>query len=558
MNQRYTVGDYLLDRLSELGIRHMFGVPGDYNLAFLDNVIDYEGMAWVGNRNELNAAYAADGYARLNGIAALATTYGVGELSAINGIAGSYAEHVPVVKITGAPTTKVMEDGLYVHHTLGDGKFDHFSRMFQEVTVAQTLLSQENAAQEIDRVLLACLTEKRPVHITLPIDVYDKPANKPTIPLHDEVAVSNQEAINQMLSEITPLIDKAAHPVILAGYEVNRYENREALQQFADKTGIPVTILSGGKGAFNEEHPQFIGVYNGELSTPYLQKRVDEADCIIQIGAKPTDSTTGGFSYDFSNKSVIQISPFSVKTTQEKYAPITMQDALVSLASKLNPKNTNDLNIISLQSQIKQDIYEEKNENITQERFYKQLSKFMKENDVLLAEQGTSFYGAATMPIPKDTMFIGQPLWGSIGFTLPALLGSQLADTSRRNILLIGDGSFQLTAQELSTMLSQKIKPIIFLINNDGYTVERAIHGENQAYNDIPMWDYQKLSKVFDPKEKSLSLKVQTESELAEALQTIESNQDCLSFIEVIMHRDDKPDLLEQLSKRFANQNASK
>lgn len=260
MNQKYTVGDYLLDRLSELGIRHMFGVPGDYNLAFLDNVIDYDGMEWVGNRNELNAAYAADGYARLNGIAALATTYGVGELSAINGIAGSYAEHVPVVKISGAPTTKVMDDGLYVHHTLGDGKFDHFSRMFQEVTVAQTLLSQENAAQEIDRVLLACLTEKRPVHITLPIDVYDKPANKPKNPLHDEVAISNQEALNQMLSEMTPLIDKASQPVILAGYEVNRYENQAALEKFADKTGIPVTILSGGKGAFNEEHSQFIGV----------------------------------------------------------------------------------------------------------------------------------------------------------------------------------------------------------------------------------------------------------------------------------------------------------
>src|SRR5699024_2181402 len=151
MDQRYTVGDYLLDRLSALGTRHMFGVPGEYNLSFLDNVIDYEGMAWVGNRNELNAAYAADASARLIGIAALATTYGVGERSAINGIAGSCAEHVPVVKITGAPTTKVMEEGLYVHHTLGDGKFDHFSRMFQEVTVAQTLLSQENAAQEIDR-----------------------------------------------------------------------------------------------------------------------------------------------------------------------------------------------------------------------------------------------------------------------------------------------------------------------------------------------------------------------------------------------------------------------
>ncbi|MUV38847.1 Indolepyruvate decarboxylase [Lentibacillus sp. JNUCC-1] len=556
MKYEYTVGKYLLDRLSELGIRHMFGVPGDYNLAFLDDVIDHEGMEWVGNRNELNAAYAADGYARINGFAALSTTFGVGELSAINGIAGSYAEHVPVVKISGAPTTKVMDNGLYVHHTLGDGKFDHFSRMFQEVTVAQTLLTQENAAQEIDRVLLACMTEKRPVHITLPIDVYNKPANKPESPLHEEVATSNHEALNQMLAELTPMINNANQPVILAGYEVNRYDNRKELLEFANKTGIPVTILSGGKGAFNEEHPQFIGVYNGELSAPYLQQRVDDADCILQIGAKPTDSTTGGFSYDFTGKNVIQMTPFSVKTSDKKYAPVTMKDALSALSDKITPKNAEELNITPLKAQINQTPYEAKEENIEQNRFFERLSYFMKESDILLAEQGTSYYGAATMPIPKDTMFIGQPLWGSIGFTFPALLGSQLADMSRRNILLIGDGSFQLTAQELSTMLSQKIKPIIFLINNDGYTVERAIHGENQPYNDIPMWDYKKLPEVFSPQGKSLTFKVKTETELEEALTAAENNHESLTFIEVVMHRDDKPDLLAQLSKRFANQNA--
>ncbi len=190
-----------------------------------------------------------------------------------------------------------------------------------------------------------------------------------------------------------------------------------------------------------------------------------------------------------------------------------------------------------------------------QNRFFERLSYFMKERDILLAEQGTSYYGAATMPIPKDTMFIGQPLWGSIGFTFSALLGSQLADRSRRNILLIGDGSFQLTAQELSTMLTQKIKPIIFLINNDGYTVERAIHGENQPYNDIPMWDYKKLPEVFSPEGKSITYKVKTELELEDALKAAENNHDYLTLIEVVMHRDDKPDLLEQLSKQFANQN---
>lgn len=556
MKQTYTVGNYLLDRLAELGVRHMFGVPGDYNLAFLDEVIDHEKMEWVGNRNELNAAYAADGYARLNGIAALATTFGVGELSAINGIAGSYAEHVPVVKITGAPTTKVMDNGLYVHHTLGDGKFDHFSRMFQEVTAAQTFLTQENAAQEIDRVLVACLTEKRPVHITLPIDVYNKPANKPQGPLHEEVARSNKDAMEQMVAAIAPVINQAKKPIILAGYEVNRYENRSELQAFAEKTGIPVTILSGGKGAFNEEHPQFLGVYNGELSDTHLQQRVNEADCIVQIGAKPTDSTTGGFSYNFSEKHVIQISPFSVTTTEEKHAPITMNDALRALPDSIVQKDLDERNTTSLLSNGQKSSYEATENELTQERFYERLSQFMDEKDVLLAEQGTSFYGAATMPIPKDTMFIGQPLWGSIGFTFPALLGSQLADRNRRNILLIGDGSFQLTAQELSTMLHQKINPIIFLINNDGYTVERAIHGENQSYNDIPMWDYKKLAEVFDPTNNSLTRKVQTETELEEALTATENNRDYLSFIEVVMHRDDKPDLLAQLSKRFANQNA--
>ncbi|MCJ8013009.1 alpha-keto acid decarboxylase family protein [Paenibacillus sp. KQZ6P-2] len=555
MKNVFTVGNYLLDRLSELGIRHIFGVPGDYNLSFLDDVIEYEGIDWVGNCNELNAAYAADGYARVNGIAALITTFGVGELSAINGIAGSYAENVPVVKITGLPTTKVINDGLYVHHTLGDGKFDHFSNMFKEVTVAQTLLTQENAAQEIDRVLLSCWREKRPVHINLPIDVYNKPINKPSKRLLDDIVSSNQDALHQLLTEITPIINQAKSPVILADYEVYRYQAQEMLQHFAEKTGFPVATLSMGKGVFNEEHPQFIGVYNGDLSSPYIQQRIDQADCIISIGVKLTDSITGGFSHGFSEETVIHIHPFSVKAKNKKYAPVTMNEALLSLSNEIEQRNFEDLNIISVNSQTTKDQYVVKEGMITQKCFFERISHFLKEKDVLLAEQGTSFFGATMMPLPKDTTFIGQPLWGSIGFTLPALLGTQLADQSRRNILLIGDGSFQLTAQEISTMLRQQIKPIIFLINNDGYTVERAIHGEDQVYNDIQMWDYQKIPDVLGPKERSLTFKVQTEPELEEALEAAERDRDHLIFIEVVMDRDDKPELLNHISKRFATQN---
>ncbi|RAS81001.1 alpha-keto acid decarboxylase family protein [Priestia endophytica] len=554
MKKDYTIGDYLLDRLAEIGVHHVFGVPGDYNLMFLDEVLKHKELEWIGNCNELNAAYAADGYARLNGIGAVMTTFGVGELSAVNGIAGSYAEHVPIVKVTGAPTTKVMKEGSYVHHTLGDGNFHRFSTMFREVTCAQTILTVENASQEIDRVLLACLTEKKPVHIVLPIDIYNKPANKPNKKLLGEEVKSNEKAMDEMLTNLLMKINKAKKPVILADYEVYRYKVEKELMYFAEKSGFPIATLSMGKGVFDETHPQFIGVYNGDLSDSYIKQRIDESDCIISVGVKLTDSITGGFSQGFSEEKVIHLHPLSVEGEGEKYAPLTMKDTLNTLAHHIKKRDREEMNIISIASREQQP-FEATDEKLTQTRFFERLSHFIKEDDVLLADQGTSFFGAATMPLKKGGTFIGQPLWGSIGYTLPAILGSQLADKERRNILLIGDGSFQLTAQELSTIIYQKIKPIIFLINNDGYTVERAIHGENKSYNDIVMWDYEKLPSIFGPKEASETFKVQTEQELDDMLNKIE-HHDKLIFAEIKMNREDKPELLTELSKRFSSQNS--
>ncbi|MGE7873175.1 alpha-keto acid decarboxylase family protein [Bacillus paramycoides] len=558
MKMQYTVSTYLLDRLHELGIEHIFGVPGDYNLAFLDDVIAHKNLEWIGNCNELNAAYAADGYSRIKGIAALITTFGVGELSAINGIAGSYAENVPVIKITGTPTTKVMENGELVHHTLGDGKFDHFSKMYREITVAQTNLTPEHAAEEIDRVLRACWNEKRPVHINLPIDVYNKPINKPTEPILNKPILSNKEALGKMLLHATSKINSAKKPVILADFEVTRFHAEEDLQHFVEKTGFPIATLSMGKGIFPEKHPQFIGVYTGDVSSPYLQKRIDESDCIISIGVKLTDTITGGFTQGFTKEQVIEIHPYTVKILDKKYGPVLMQDVLQHLSDSIEHRNEENLEIkpfISESSSITED-FNPKVQMVTQKRFWQQMYHFLKENDVLIAEQGTPFFGSASIPLPNNTTYVGQPLWGSIGYTLPALLGTQLADLSRRNILIIGDGSFQLTVQELSTILRHNLKPIIFLINNNGYTVERAIHGPNQPYNDIQMWDYDKFPNVFGSEEKSLTFKVKNETELVEVLSKITFNMDRLIFIEVVMSQGDQPELLAKLGKRFGKQNS--
>ncbi|BCC59061.1 alpha-keto acid decarboxylase family protein [Bacillus cereus] len=558
MKKQYTISAYLLDRLHELGIEHIFGVPGDYNLAFLDDVVAHENLKWIGNCNELNAAYAADGYARIKGIAALITTFGVGELSAINGIAGSYAENVPVIKITGTPPTKVMENGAIVHHTLGDGKFDHFSNMYREITVAQTNVTPEHAAEEIDRVLRACWNEKRPVHINLPIDVYNKPINKPTEPILYKPILSNKEALDKMLLHATSIINNAKKPVILADFEVDRFHAKENLHQFVEKTGFPIATLSMGKGIFPEKHPQFIGIYTGDVSSPYLRKRIDESDCIISIGVKLTDTITGGFTQGFKKEQVIEIHPYTVKIIDKKYGPVVMQDVLQHLSDSIEHRNKDTLDVkpFILESSPFTEEFIPKAQMVTQKRFWQQMYHFLQENDVLIVEQGTPFFGSAAIPLPNNTANVGQPLWGSIGYTLPALLGTQLANLSRRNILIIGDGSFQVTAQELSTILRQNLKPIIFLINNNGYTVERAIHGQNQPYNDIQMWDYNKLSMVFGSEEKSLTFKVENEAELAEVLTNITFNKNQLIFIEVIMSQSDQPELLAKLGKRFGQQNS--
>ncbi|WP_368941792.1 thiamine pyrophosphate-dependent enzyme, partial [Bacillus cereus] len=325
-----------------------------------------------------------------------------------------------------------------------------------------------------------------------------------------------------------------------------------------EKTGFPIATLSMGKGIFPEKHPQFIGIYTGDVSSPYLRKRIDESDCIISIGVKLTDTITGGFTQGFTKEQVIEIHPYAVKIIDKKYGPVVMQDVLQHLSDSIEHRNKDTLDVkpFILESSPFTEEFIPKAQLVTQKRFWQQMYHFLQENDVLIVEQGTPFFGSAAIPLPNNTAYVGQPLWGSIGYTLPALLGTQLATLSRRNILIIGDGSFQVTAQELSTILRQNLKPIIFLINNNGYTVERAIHGQNQPYNDIQMWDYNKLSMVFGAEEKSLTFKVENESELAEVLTNITFNKNQLIFIEVIMSQSDQPELLAKLGKRFGQQNS--
>ncbi|MBO3675616.1 alpha-keto acid decarboxylase family protein [Streptomyces sp. NEAU-YJ-81] len=545
------VGDYLLRRLREVGVRHVFGVPGDYQLEFLDQVEAMDGLDWVGNCNELNAAYAADGYGRLNGIAALVTTFGVGELSALNGVAGAYAESVPVVSIVGTPATFVMEGKQKVHHTAGDGDFTRAAKCAGEYTVAQAMLTRDNAASEIDRVLRFCWLLKRPVYIMLPSDVAYETVEAPTEPLALLEPSSDPRRLEKFAGQSRDALRAARSVAVLVGPEADRYHLAGQLVELVEKIGCPVACLSNAKGVFPEDHDQFIGGYAGKLSDTYVRESIENADCLLAVGTQFTDSVTGGFSQNIDPSRVIALHPSTVAVGETQHAHVSMKDALLALISK-GPHKPADITSL-FQRRLMGQAYEPvRSARLVQERFWPQLQAFLEPGDVVIADQGTSYYGCAELPLPHGCTFVGQPLWGSIGYTLPALLGTMLAAPDRRHILLIGDGSFQLTAQELSTVLRKGLTPVIILVNNDGYTVERCILGADASYNNIATWRYDRLVEAFDPRNLAITAKADTEDALAAALDTARSNRDRLVFIEAVMERLDAPESLVKLGKAFA------
>lgn len=543
------VGEYLMDALSTAGVKKVYGVPGDFNLTFLDDIVSRDDMEWVGNTNELNASYAADGYARLNGISAMVTTFGVGELSAVNGIAGSYAERVPVVAITGAPTTVVEEAGKYVHHSLGEGKFDNYRKMFKEITTAQGYITVDNAQTEIPRLINAAISEKRPVHLHLPIDVAQaeidvKEAYKIPEPVHQDVS--------KYIEMIEQKLQTAKQPVIITGHEINSFKLHDELEQFVKQTQIPVAQLSLGKGAFNEESSFYMGIYDGSIAEEKIRDYVDNSDAILNIGAKLTDSATAGYSYGFDIDDVVMINHHDFKLNDTVTSEFTLSNLVDGL---LNIQYKNETHFPENIRAEKGD-YTIDNAPLTQETYFKMMQDFIGIDDVILAEQGTSFFGAYDLNLYKDNTFIGQPLWGSIGYTLPATIGTQMSDLYRRNILLIGDGSLQLTAQDISTMIREDLKPVIFVINNNGYTVERKIHGENQPYNDIHMWDYKLLPAVFGGKDKVAVHDVETSEDLKNVFLQIDKEPNQMHFIEVKMGASDAPEKLDAIGKAFSKQNS--
>eukprot|EP01069_Polyplicarium_translucidae_P013216 Polyplicarium_translucidae@DN833_c0_g1_i1.p1 len=483
------LGEFLALRLWQAGVRDVFGVPGDFVLGLLNYVLKSD-LNYIGTCNELNAAYAADGYARVNGIGCLFTTYAVGELSALNGVAGSYAESVPVVKVTGAPSSTQFKTQPLLHHTLGDYSIP--VDIYKKVTAAQALINNlHTATAEIDRVISVCLLQKQPVYIMICTDLVSRLVHVPEYEFVPPPPPSSDPgALEESLLETLMALQHSRKPIFVPGLDLQRAGLKAEFLRLLENSGMPCATMLLGKSIVDETHPQHIGLYSGSRSRETVRRRVEESDCVVVFGERLTDFNTGGFSAALDDRTTIHVARDHVRISYHIFQNVHIQDYVVQLANRIIKRDSSKL-------------------------------------DIVPGTRGCTH--RANIPFAPNAaaeMTMKRPVY-----------------------LIIGDGSFQVTCQDVSTMIRHGMKPVIFLLNNDGYTIERVI--VDRTYNDIQRWKYSELLNVFG---KAKSYCVRTEGELETALEGA-ANPEELTMIEITLDRWDCNDSLRAAGLAMAMEN---
>lgn len=581
MSASISLAEYLFTRLRQLGVGAVHGVPGDYNLNLLDYVKP-SGLVWVGNANELNAAYAADGYARIKGIGALVTTFGVGELSAINAIAGSYAEFAPVVHIVGTPPRASQEARLLIHHTFADGEYGRFAQMSSHVTVAQTSLwDPATSAQQIDTVLQECILHSRPVYIQVPVDLVSAslPSDRLERPISTPVDEPAAEpARDAALARIIDRIHAAKKAVIIVDGECRPLRIIDQVQRIIDTTKWPTWTTPFGKGLFDETRPNFHGVYRGKYDEDIVQETINQADLVLFFGPHLSSTNSYGYTAIPSSQNTIFIKKNQVDIGSETFRdlPATFIASRLSQSIDLSKITRNEPypQLPRAWSEPIDDLASNQGP-ICQNKLWRTLANILRPGDIVLGETGTAGYGLQEMPLPPHTRIFMPVTWLSIGFMLPAAQGAAMAQREliesseyydikpggAQTILLIGDGSFQMTAQEMATIIRHNLDVLVFLINNDGYTIERCIHGRTQEYNDVSNWRYLEGPRFFGAGDDTYTAAARTWAELAELLKhdRLKASRG-LRMAEIFLDREDAPKgpLLHYMETQRRKETASK
>ncbi|HEY9162674.1 MAG TPA: thiamine pyrophosphate-binding protein [Desulfomonilia bacterium] len=537
-------GDYLISAVREAGAGHVFGIQGDYVLKFYEMLYN-SSIKLVNTTDEASAGFAADAYARVRGFGAVCVTYGVGGLNLVNSIAQAYAELSPVLVISGSPGISERSADASLHHKVHD--FDFQLKIFREITVAQAVLNDpESAADEIDRVIREVLKHKRPGYIELPRDMVTVETAAPHKKFSDK-DVNDRDALEEGLKETLEMLAGAEKPLISVGIEIHRYNLQEEVLALLEKTGMPFFTGILGKSVLSEKHPQFIGVYTGGMSKDYVRNTVHNSDCLLLLGPMITDFSTGMFTINIDASRCIIVNEGMLGISHHVYKSISMKAFIERLTATWD-KPKIDMKIPA-RTGIKK-FRPEKGRKITVSRFFECIDGFIADDDIVVAEAGDTMFGSLDLCIHGSTEFIAPAFYASLGFSVPASLGVQLASPGRRAVVLTGDGGFQFNAMMLSVSAKLGLNPIVVILNNNGYGLFRPmIDGK---FNDIPDWNYAEIPRVIGA---GKGYKVTTENELVTALDKARKNEYSPTIIDVRIERYDSSDatkrLLESLKKRI-------
>ena len=251
-----TVSQYALARIAQLGIDRIFGVPGDYAFSINDAAEQVPGLHWVACANELNASYAADGYARVRGAALLSTTYGVGELSAINGVMGSKAHRLPVFHLVGMPSERIQRLGLITHHNLGDTAYDRFQSLSASAACVSAVLTPDNCIDELERVIREALRQSMPAYIVISelhggMPVLGTPVvGKAIGSIKRQLSVKAE--LDAAVGTVLARLAAAKNPAAIVTGLVARYGVRDRAAEFIRRANIPFVAMPNDKGTLDE------------------------------------------------------------------------------------------------------------------------------------------------------------------------------------------------------------------------------------------------------------------------------------------------------------------
>lgn len=539
---KHTVGSFLFDYLHQKGVTHAFGIPGDFALPTF-RWLDRSPLELITLTHEPSVGFAADGYARMtNKIGVACVTYCVGGLNMLNAVAGAYAEKSPLLVISGGPSPSDRKTDPLLHHKVKS--FDTQRRIYEEVTCATAvLLDAEHAAEEIMRVIHAVETHCRPGYIEIPFDVVDLPIGTiPPPPAANDV--SDAEQLQAALDDTLRKLQSAKQPVIIADVELHRHGLTDLALDFAQKTNIPIASTLLSKSVISETNPQHIGVYSGGLSEKAVQDYVESSDCALLLGAFISDVFLGMNTAKLSRKHCILATTEQLRIGLHRYDAVLLKDYLEGL-NQLDLPAQPDRPTPQPAAAPAPIRAEERDNELSIADFFRVLALNLGENNTVICDTGDALLGAIGLRTAKRNTFLSDAYYLSMGFAVPASIGAMAAAPDSRVFCIVGDGAFQMTGTELSTAAKCGMRPIVFVLNNDGYGTQR--HILDGPFNNIHPWRYTELTALLGT---GRSWQAKTVGELDDAV-AVALESDELALIEVIVPRDDCSEPLRRMGEEL-------